>query len=92
MLARAAAWLTGTGTFVADLDLASIRLADGRPAGGQLIAALRHAGFSYHPRRHRITRTGPGDVDLPYRYLGADDEAGPNYTGQPAVNSIYAER
>jgi hypothetical protein len=83
---------TPLSMFVADLDLTSSRLADGRPAGGQLIAALHRAGFSYDPRRHRVTRTGPGDVDLPYRYLGADDRAGPNYTGQPAVNSIYAEQ
>jgi len=33
--------------------------------------------------------TGPRHVDLPYRYLGADDRAGPNYTGQPAIHSIY---
>ncbi|MFD0205449.1 MULTISPECIES: hypothetical protein [Saccharothrix] len=25
------------------------------------------------------------------RYLGADDRAGPNYTGQPAVHSYYAD-
>jgi hypothetical protein len=92
MLASAASWLTGTGIFVADLGLASIRLAHGQPAGLRLITALRGAGFTYDSRRHRITRTGPGDIDLPYRYLGADNQAGPNYTGQPAVNSIYAER
>ena len=27
-----------------------------------------------------------------HRYLGADDHAGPNYTGQPAVHSVYAEQ
>ncbi len=26
---------------------------------------------------------------LPFTYLGADDQAGPNYTKQPAVNSLY---
>jgi hypothetical protein len=36
---------------------------------------------------YRIER--PGWVSLPYRYLGADDQAGPNYTGQPAVDSHY---
>ena len=35
-------------------------------------------------------RTGPVALSLPYRYLGADDRAGPNYTGQPAVVSYYA--
>jgi hypothetical protein len=92
MLARAASWLTDTGTFVADLDLAAIRMADGKPAGRRLADAIRVAGFSYGPRRHRITCTGRRDIDLPYQYLGADDHAGPNYTGQPAVHSVYAER
>ncbi len=32
---------------------------------------------------------GPRKLDLPYRYLGADDRSGPNYTGQPAVTSYY---
>lgn len=29
-------------------------------------------------------------MTLPYAYLGADDGTGPNYTGQPAVDSYYA--
>ncbi|MFL6073102.1 MAG: class I SAM-dependent methyltransferase [Mycobacteriales bacterium] len=91
VLARAAGWLTGGGRFVADLDLDSVRLADGRPAGRRLVSLLRAAGFRYDPRRRRIDRTGPGEVDLPYAYLGADPRAGPNYTGQPAVRSYYRE-
>jgi hypothetical protein len=31
------------------------------------------------------------DVHLPCTYLGADDHAGANYTGQPAVNAHYRE-
>jgi SAM-dependent methyltransferase len=91
VLARVAGWLTAGGRFVADLDLASVRLADGRPAGRRLASLLRAAGYSYDPRRRRIGRTGPGEVDLPYAYLGADDRAGPNYTGQPAVRSYYRD-
>jgi SAM-dependent methyltransferase len=90
VLARAASWLTATGQLVADLDLASVRLADGRPAGRRLTTLLRAAGFHYDSRRRRISCTGRRDVRLPYRYLGADDRAGPNYTGQPAVHSYYA--
>lgn len=89
VLTRAADWLTDGGLLIADLDLASIRLPDGRPAGRRLGTALRWAGFSYDSRRHRITRTGRRRVSLPYAYLGADDQAGPNYTNQPAVNSYY---
>jgi SAM-dependent methyltransferase len=91
VLSRAARWLTDTGRFVADLDLSSIRLADGRTAGRRLTTRLRAAGFTYDPRRHRISRVGPAKVDLPYTYLGADDRAGPNYTGQPAAHSYYRE-
>ena len=86
-LARAASWLTPGGLLVADLDLAGISIA-GRQAR-RLSRALRDAGFSYDFRRRRISRTGKLDAALPYRYLGADDRAGPNYTGQPAVTSHY---
>jgi hypothetical protein len=29
-------------------------------------------------------------IHLNFEYLGADDQAGPNYTGQPVVNSYYS--
>jgi SAM-dependent methyltransferase len=91
VLARVVRWLTPTGRFVADLDLASVRLPDGRAAGRRLTAELRAAGLSYDARRRRISCTGPRELQLPYSYLGADDRAGPNYTGQPAVRSHYRE-
>lgn len=89
VLTRAAGWLTPAGRLVADLDLADVRLADGAPAGRRLVERLRAAGFRYDARRRRIGCEGHRDVHLPYRYLGADDRAGPNYTGQPAVRSYY---
>jgi SAM-dependent methyltransferase len=92
LLARAASWLIDGGRLVADLDLAAVRLADGSPAGRRLAADLREAGFNYDGRRRRIGRDDRGDVDLPYEYLGADDGAGPNYTGQDAVHSYYRRR
>ncbi|WP_231954568.1 class I SAM-dependent methyltransferase [Actinoplanes derwentensis] len=85
VLTRVLKWLTPTGTFVADLDLASVRAENARG----LPALLRAADIGYDTRRRRITCTGPRDLRLPFRYLGADDKAGPNYTGQPAVNSYY---
>ena len=91
VLVRAAGWLTAGGRLVADLDLAAVRLAGGTAAGRRLRAHLRAAGFGYDARRRRISCVGPVLVDLPYRYLGADDRAGTNYTGQPAVDSHYLE-
>ena len=88
-LARIAGWLNEGGRLVADLDLASIRTREGSPAGRTVAAALWRAGFEYDARRHRIQRTGPAEVAMPFTYLGADAQAGPNYTKQPAVNSYY---
>ncbi|WP_144119098.1 class I SAM-dependent methyltransferase [Catellatospora sichuanensis] len=89
MLARALTWLSPGGTFAAHLDLASIRLADGTPATRLVRRLLREAGVAYDARRRIVTRTGPAVLDLPLEYAGADDQAGPNYTGQPAVDSYY---
>ncbi|MFC7247574.1 class I SAM-dependent methyltransferase [Catellatospora aurea] len=89
VLARALTWLSPGGTFAAHLDLASIRLADGAPAARLVRRLLREAGVAYDARRRIVTRTGPTVLDLPLEYAGADDQAGPNYTGQPAVDSYY---
>ncbi|MEU8346528.1 methyltransferase domain-containing protein [Spirillospora sp. NPDC048832] len=88
-LSRIASWLTGDGLFVANFDARSVRPADGASTGLRLTAQLRAQGFAYDSARRRVSRRGCGDVRFPYRYLGADDHAGPNYTGQPAVDSCY---
>ncbi|MEU9164732.1 methyltransferase domain-containing protein [Streptomyces sp. NPDC048424] len=89
LLARAASWLAADGLLIAHLDPASLRGADGAPAGRAALAALRAAGFRYSARHHRLSLHGPRTVRLPFRHLGADPAAGPNYTGQPAVASYY---
>jgi SAM-dependent methyltransferase len=89
LIAGAASCLTGDGLFVANLDLANLKLADGRAAGRKLSTELRRAGLEYDRRRRLVVCRGRRVVALPHRYLGADDRAGPNYTGQPAVNSYY---
>ncbi|GIG59319.1 methyltransferase [Longispora fulva] len=88
-LRRAASWLAADGVFAASFDATSVRDEAGAPVGRRLTAALRSAGFGYDTRNRRITRRGRADVTLPFAYLGADDAAGPNYTGQPAVHSHY---
>ena len=89
LIARAASWLTRDGRFVANLDLANLRLAE-RPSTARSTATLlRQAGLSYDHRHRRVTCQGSRPVAFPCEYLGADDQAGPNATGQPAVNSHY---
>ncbi|MBO2455690.1 class I SAM-dependent methyltransferase [Actinomadura barringtoniae] len=82
-LARIASWLASDGRFMANLDARSIH------TPGQVAAELRRQGFAYDARRRRVSLTGHREVTFPYDYQGADDQAGPNYTGQPAVDSIY---
>ena len=89
LIARAASWLADDGLFVANLDLKNLKLADGRAAGRRVVSELRRVGIEYDRRKRLLTCRGRRDVSLPFRYLGADDGAGPNYTGQPAVDSYY---
>ena len=90
LLTRAAGWLTPGGRLTADLDLSAVRVG-GPAATRRLRSRLGAAGFAYNPRRRQIACAGRREVRLPYAYLGADDRAGPGYTGQPAVTSYYAE-
>jgi len=89
LIGRAASWLADEGLFVASLDLANLRLADGRAAGRVVTSDLRRAGLGYDRRERLVVCRGRRVVNLPYLYLGADDLAGPNSTGQPAVDSYY---
>jgi len=89
-IAKAARSLAPGGLLIGNLDLANFRFADGRPAGRTIATLLRRSGLSYDARRRLVRCEGPCEVDFNLRYLGADDSAGPNYTGQPAVDSFYA--
>ena len=57
-------------------------------------AARRPRELGYSPLDVLTAAAGTGrrEIRLPYTYLGADDRAGPGYTGQPAVRSHYAEQ
>lgn len=89
LLMRVVSWLTDHGRFVANLDLQNFRHVDGRPARQAIGAQLRRMGFTYDSRHKRVRCEGARRVSTRLRYIGADDQAGPNATGQPAVDSYY---
>jgi len=89
LVSRALSWLTEEGRFLAHLDPANLRRTDGTPAGPAVLKALRGVGLTFDSRRRLLSTTGRRVERLPFQYLGADDTAGPNYTGQSAVNSWY---
>jgi SAM-dependent methyltransferase len=86
---QAVSWLAEDGLFVTHLDPGSFVWESAEPAGKQVLRELRCQGLDYDSRTHRLSCRGPKTVTLPFRYVGADDTTGPNYTGQPAVTSIY---
>ncbi|GAB0108675.1 class I SAM-dependent methyltransferase [Nocardia sp. JMUB6875] len=88
-LTRMASWLATDGMLAANFEAASIRDAEGAPLGRRFSSALRRNGFDYNARTHRLTRTGNTLPHWDFQYVGADAQAGPNYTGQDAVASHY---
>jgi SAM-dependent methyltransferase len=89
LIARAASWLVEDGRFVANLALENLKFAGGSNHDRMMVTGLRGAGFEYDRRRRLVTCQGRKQPEFPFRYQGADDRAGPNYTGQAAVNSYY---
>ncbi len=89
LVARAASWLVEDGLFVANLDLENLKVGAGGGSARKLVAELRRTGVECDRRKRLIRCRGRKELKLPCRYLGADDRAGPNYTGQPAVTSHY---
>lgn len=91
LLTRAASWLKPGGRLYANLDPNNLVLADGGDRA-QMLRALCDAGFEVDVERRLVTATDRLEAQLPFRYLGAVDAAGPNYTGQPAVDAHYKLR
>lgn len=88
VIAMATACLNDSGLFVAHLDLQNV-LIDGLPSAPLMKHLLKKYEIEYNTRSKIIKRQGPVNIDFKLEYLGADDNAGPNYTGQPAVTSHY---
>ena len=89
LIVCAASWLVANGLFAANLDLTNLRAEDGRPLARRIGRLFREAGINYDRRRKLLTCQGHRDVRFPLGYLGGDDTAGPNCTGQAAVHSHY---
>jgi SAM-dependent methyltransferase len=88
-LARTLRWLDVDGSFYGHLDLANLKGPNGASIAPVVRASFRHASVGYDARRRLVSCTGPRDLDFGLTYLRADDRAGPNFTGQPAVDSYY---
>lgn len=89
LIAGVLSWLSEGGVFVANLDVASIRDENGSPLGREVSGGLRKSGINYDSRKRLVSCAGRRVLSLDFDYVGANDAAGPNYTGQEAVDSHY---
>jgi SAM-dependent methyltransferase len=88
LIARAASWLKSDGLFLGHLDLDNVKLATGRWLGGALGKQFKRSGLTYDRGRRLISCRGKRHVELSWVFAGA--AAGPNFTGQAAVDSYYS--
>ena len=88
VIRKACQALTENGIFLAHLDLENIKI-DNRSDSRWLTKKLKEQGVAYNVRRKTIVCNGRKQIDFSLVYQGASDLAGPNYTGQEAVNSYY---
>ncbi len=89
LIADAARWLKADGTFIAHLDLDNLQSSTSNWSSREKREFLQRYHLDFNLRRRTLTCRGHQSIDFPCRYLGASDQAGPNFTGQPAVNSVY---
>ena len=77
------------GLFIANLDLNNIAIKETNTSL-YLKNSFKQHGIVYNSRLKVLKRIGPKVIKFDLKYLGADDEYGPNYTGQDSVTSYYS--
>lgn len=92
LIRRCAYSLKKDGLFIANIDFDNVRLEEGKSLKSGLIQLFEQYGFTYSKRRRILSCQGNRKIDFNLNYIGADDQAGPNYTKQPVVNSYYRLR
>lgn len=89
LVERAIRWLAPNGLFAANIDLTNLRDRAGQSLARPAAKCFRENGLGYNSRRHVLRCSNLKVISLGWKYLGADDTAGPNYSGQEAVDSYY---
>ena len=80
--------LTPEGLFIANLDLSNIQI-ENENTEDILLNCFKKQGVQYNRRTRILECKGSRQIDFSLKYKGANDEVGPNYTGQDAVCSVY---
>lgn len=88
-LQKAVSMLKADGVFLANLDPDNFKFETGKQANRIIVKNLRRKGFDFDSKKHLLSFSGKKKVEFDFEYLGADDSAGANYTGQAVVDSYY---
>lgn len=89
LIQKATAALKEDGLFIGNLDLNNIKISGKTNSTKWLKSYFKKEKISYQTSNKIIKIAGAKLLTTPFQYLGANDKAGPNYTGQEAVNSYY---
>lgn len=82
-------WIAEQGLFIANIDLDNFRDSDNNSIKRLISKKLKLSGIIYNSRKHIISVEGSKTINFKYQFIGADENAGPNYTKQAVVNSVY---
>ncbi|MEM7037737.1 MAG: class I SAM-dependent methyltransferase [Bacteroidota bacterium] len=89
VMAKLVGALKEDGLFFGNLDLANVREKEGETMEKAVLKEWKEMGWRYDKRKRLLAVGGKTNWEMKWKYLGAKDDAGPNYTGQEAVNSYY---
>ena len=81
--------LASNGRFYGNLDLENVPDESDHSLSKWVREQWGQMGWEYQSRKRLLKIQGKRHWPITWQYLGADDAAGPNYTGQEVVNSYY---
>ncbi len=90
-LQKAVSFLKKDGILLANLDLSNFKFENGKSANREISKELKKNGFEYNPKKHLLICRGKKEINFDFKYLGADDLAGANYTKQAVIDSYYRQ-
>lgn len=89
MIQKIGLLLKPQGLFYGNLSLKNMLDETGKSLGKSLKEDWQKLGWVYQSRQKLLIMKDKKHWMYNWEYLGADDQAGPNYTGQEVVNSYY---
>ena len=89
LIQKVAKALKKDGIFMANLDLDNIKIQEVSDTDKWLKRFFKKAKMQYNSNTNIVKLLGPSIIEANLEYVGSNDKIGPNYTGQPAVCSVY---